>query len=380
MRKDKTNRLLAGDTLYDLTEAYRAGARACRAETPFWANPHRDGSQRHADWASGHDNEAAGLHRVSVTIDAIEAKPAGIEFVAQDEEVPAPQPCEVASYRVFTRAHDEVVRAADLIAADSYLRVLLREAQERVRPDTGEIWGDEEREGAIRAVDTLKADLGDRDLSRPLILLLDNSGSMRGRPIASLVGLIGEIGDALDQAGVPFEVLGFTTRSWKGGQSRRDWIAAGHPAEPGRLNDLRHVIYRSADTPWDRGPLGLMLAEGFLKENLDGEALLWAAERGRALGGATIIHVSDGKPMDDSTLAANPADYLDRHLETVTRAILADPNLGIVRAGITEDSGSFRLRDRDKGLGRIADILVQATLQALKPDTPASDRSGPEGP
>jgi uncharacterized protein with von Willebrand factor type A (vWA) domain len=316
MTKRKMNQLLVGDTLYDLTEAYRAGARACRAETPFWSNPHRDGSQRHADWAAGHDNEAAGLHRVSVTIDAIEAAPAGLEFVSPEEEGLPPEPA-TPPYRVFTRAHDEEVRATELLSVDPDLKVRLREAQDGARPDTGALWSEEERGAAIRTLDTLRTGLAERDLARPLILLLDNSGSMRGKPIFALTALIGEIGDALDQAGVSFEVLGFTTRSWKGGRSREDWIMAGRPSQPGRLNDLRHVIYRSAEEPWDRGPLSLMLSPGFPKENLDGEALLWAAERGRALGGATIVQVSDGKPMDDSTLSVNPADYLDRHLEAV---------------------------------------------------------------
>lgn len=377
MRKDKTNRLLVGDTLYDLTEAYRNGARACRTETPFWANPHRDGSQRHADWAAGHDNEAAGLHQVSVTVDAIELPPAGLELTAPDEEdilEPAP-----LSYQVFTRKHDEVIRGGDLLASDPGARLGLREVRAHVAPDQDGLWFEAERAAARHAIASLESGLADQASGRPVMFLLDNSGSMRGRPIAALVWVMGEIGDALDRSGVPFEVLGFTTRNWKGGRSREDWIMEGRPAEPGRLNDLRHIIYRAAAEPWDPEPLNLMLAEGFLKENVDGEALLWAAERGRKLGGAVIVHVTDGKPMDDSTLAANPADYLDRHLETITRAIHADPDLGLVRADLKAESGYLRSRaqDKDPGLGWIANILVEATLQALKPDTPASERSGP---
>ena len=215
MSKRKVNQLLIGDTLYDLTEAYRNGARACRAETPFWANPHRDGSQRHADWAYGHDHEAAGLHKVSVSLDVIEAAPAGIEFTAPEEEgltdVPPAPP-----YRAFTTAHDEVIHAKDLLGPDPGRRSDMRGILARVAPDNEAFWDEKDRETGREALDLLTK-LPDLSGSGPVILLLDNSGSMRGRHIASLVGLIGQIGDALDQAGLRFEVLGFTTRSWKGG-------------------------------------------------------------------------------------------------------------------------------------------------------------------
>lgn len=378
MSKRKVNQLLIGDTLHELTESYRNGARACRAETPFWANPHRDGSQRHADWAAGHDNEAAGHHRITVTLDAIEAEPAGLEFIAPEEErvcVDPPPP-----YQVFTRAHDEEVRALELLATDPDWLTGVREIRERVALGSDVFWGEEERSVARAVITRLETALAETAPSRPLILLLDNSGSMRGRPIAALVPMIEEIGGRLDAAGVPFEALGFTTRSWKGGRSRQDWLLAGRPQRPGRLCDLRHIVYRDAADPWDPEALSLMFADGLLKENVDGEALLWAAERGRRLGGAAILHVTDGAPIDDSTLSVNPADYLDRHLNDVSHAIGADPALTLIRAHLKDDpSPSERRRGfPETGLGRVAEILVGATIAALR--GPEPDRDGPDGP
>jgi hypothetical protein len=379
MPKNRTNTLLIGDTLYELTEAYRNGARACRAETPFWANPHRDGSQRHADWAAGHDNEAAGHHRVTVTLDAIEAAPAGLELIAPEEEVLEPVPA-ASAYRAFTAAHDEVVRAVDLIASDPAKHIGIRGALDSLSLDSDAFWDEASRVEARASLDVFRATLPDGLRSRPLILLLDNSGSMRGQSVAALVGVLGEMGGALDQAGIPFEVLGFTTRSWKGGRAREDWILGGRPHQPGRLCELRHVIYKDAAEPWNPDLLGLMLMEGFLKENVDGEALLWAAERGRQLGGATILHVTDGKPMDDSTLSANPADYLDRHLETVSRQIGADPDLTLIRGDISDPKPLDRKARQESKLTHLAQVLVEATLQAIAAPRPERDSPQPDGP
>lgn len=336
MRKRRTNQLLVGDTVYDLTEAYRNGARACRSETPFRANPHREGSQRHADWAAGHENEASGLHRISVTLDVVETAPAGAEFVAPGEERRVSTP---APYRVFTRDHDETVPATELLGRMADRKPALRGLLDQSGPDQIGVWSVIEREEALGALAELGRALSQDAPSRPVLFLLDNSGSMRGRQIAALVGLLGRIGPLLEETGVPFEVLGFTTRSWKGGHSREGWIADGRPPAPGRLCDLRHVIYKDAAASWDPDPMCLMLAEGFLKENVDGEALLWAAERARALGGGTILHVTDGTPVDQSTLAANPSDYLDRHLEEVRGALNADPDLDLLTIAIEPDMG-----------------------------------------
>ena len=149
-------------------------------------------------------------------------------------------------------------------------------------------------------------------------LLLDNSGSMRGRPITVAATCADILARTLERCGVKVEILGFTTRAWKGGQSREAWLAAGKPANPGRLNDLRHIIYKSADAPWRRARknLGLMMREGLLKENIDGEALNWAYRRllGRTEQRRILMMISDGAPVDDSTLSVNPGNYLERHL------------------------------------------------------------------
>ena len=152
-------------------------------------------------------------------------------------------------------------------------------------------------------------------------LLIDNSGSMRGRPITVAAMSADILARTLERCGVKVEILGFTTRAWKGGQARERWIAAGKPANPGRLNDLRHIVYKPADAPWRRARrnLGLMLREGILKENIDGEALAWAHNRllGRPEERRILMVISDGAPVDDSTLSVNPGNYLEKHLREV---------------------------------------------------------------
>jgi cobaltochelatase CobT len=145
----------------------------------------------------------------------------------------------------------------------------------------------------------------------------------------------------LERCGVKVEVLGFTTRMWKGGQSRERWISAGKPANPGRLNDLRHIVYKSADAPWRRArkSLGLMLREGILKENIDGEALLWAHNRlvGRPEQRKILMVISDGAPVDDSTLSVNPGNYLERHLRDVIVWIQKQSPVELIAIGIGHD-------------------------------------------
>ncbi|HZF34818.1 MAG TPA: cobaltochelatase subunit CobT [Candidatus Angelobacter sp.] len=172
-------------------------------------------------------------------------------------------------------------------------------------------------------------------------LLIDNSGSMRGRPITVAAMSADILARTLERCGVKVEVLGFTTRMWKGGQSRERWIAAGKPANPGRLNDLRHIIYKSADAPWRRArkSLGLMLREGILKENIDGEALLWAHNRlvGRGEQRKILMVISDGAPVDDSTLSVNPGNYLERHLREAIGWIETQSPVELIAIGIGHD-------------------------------------------
>jgi cobaltochelatase CobT len=172
-------------------------------------------------------------------------------------------------------------------------------------------------------------------------LLLDNSGSMRGRPITVAATCADILARTLERCGVKVEILGFTTRAWKGGQSREAWLAAGKPPNPGRLNDLRHIIYKSADAPWRRARknLGLMMREGLLKENIDGEALDWAHKRllARTEQRRILMMISDGAPVDDSTLSVNAGNYLERHLRWVIEEIETRSPVELIAIGIGHD-------------------------------------------
>ncbi|MFL5209141.1 MAG: cobaltochelatase CobT-related protein, partial [Microvirga sp.] len=172
-------------------------------------------------------------------------------------------------------------------------------------------------------------------------LLIDNSGSMRGRPITVAATCADILARTLERCGVRVEILGFTTRAWKGGQARETWLQSGKPANPGRLNDLRHIVYKSADAPWRRArrTLGLMMREGLLKENIDGEALLWAHNRliARPEQRKILMMISDGAPVDDSTLSVNPGNYLERHLRAVIELIETRSPVELLAIGIGHD-------------------------------------------
>jgi cobaltochelatase CobT len=172
-------------------------------------------------------------------------------------------------------------------------------------------------------------------------LLIDNSGSMRGRPITVAATCADILARTLERCGVKVEILGFTTRAWKGGQSRETWLQSGKQPNPGRLNDLRHIIYKSADAPWRRARrnLGLMMREGLLKENIDGEALEWAHQRllGRPEQRRIMMVISDGAPVDDSTLSVNPGNYLERHLRHVINQIETRSPVELIAIGIGHD-------------------------------------------
>jgi cobaltochelatase CobT len=172
-------------------------------------------------------------------------------------------------------------------------------------------------------------------------LLIDNSGSMRGRPIMVAAMCADILARTLERCAVKVEVLGFTTRAWKGGQSRERWFASGKPTQPGRLNDLRHIVYKAADTPWRRSRrnLGLMMREGLLKENIDGEALMWAHSRliGRPEQRRILMVISDGAPVDDSTLSVNSGNYLECHLRQVIAEIENKSPIELSAIGIGHD-------------------------------------------
>jgi cobaltochelatase CobT len=212
-------------------------------------------------------------------------------------------------------------------------------------------------------------------------LLLDNSGSMRGRPITVAATCADILARTLERCGVKVEILGFTTRAWKGGQSREAWLAAGKPANPGRLNDLRHIIYKSADAPWRRARknLGLMMREGLLKENIDGEALDWAHKRllARPEQRKILMMISDGAPVDDSTLSVNSGNYLERHLRWIIEEIETRSPVELIAIGIGHDVTRYYRRavtivDAEELGGAITEKLAE--LFSETHGAPSADR------
>ena len=199
-------------------------------------------------------------------------------------------------------------------------------------------------------------------------LLIDNSGSMRGRPITVAAMSADILARTLERCAVKVEILGFTTRAWKGGQARERWIAEGKPANPGRLNDLRHIIYKPADAPWRRARknLGLMLREGILKENIDGEALMWAHDRliARTEQRRVLMVISDGAPVDDSTLSVNPGNYLEKHLREAIEYIENRSPVELIAIGIGHDVTRYYKRavtivDAEQLGGTMTDKLAE---------------------
>jgi cobaltochelatase CobT len=273
-------------------------------------------------------------------------------------------------YRAFTTQFDEVVEADDLCDADELSRLrghldqqlqhmqtvvgrLANRLQRRLLAKQNRSWEFDLEEGMLdasrlaRVIANPTVPLSykrERDTEfrdTVVSLLIDNSGSMRGRPIAVAAMCADILARTLERCAVKVEILGFTTRQWKGGQSREKWLTEGKPQGPGRLNDLRHIIYKNADAPWRRArrSLGLMLREGLLKENIDGEALLWAHTRllARPEQRRILMVISDGAPVDDSTLSVNAGNYLDRHLREVIRWIEARSPVELVAIGIGHD-------------------------------------------
>ena len=273
-------------------------------------------------------------------------------------------------YRAFTTECDEVVDADALCDADELARLrmlldqqlahlqsviarLANRLQRRLLAKQMRSWEFDIEEGILDSARlariianpvyplSYKREKETRFRDTVVSLLIDNSGSMRGRPITVAAMSADILARTLERCGVKVEILGFTTRAWKGGQSRERWIAAGKPPNPGRLNDLRHIVYKSADAPWRRArrSLGLMLREGILKENIDGEALLWAHNRllGRTEQRRILMVISDGAPVDDSTLSVNPGNYLERHLREVINVIERTSPVQLVAIGIGHD-------------------------------------------
>jgi cobaltochelatase CobT len=273
-------------------------------------------------------------------------------------------------YKIFTPQFDETVSATELCDSDELSRLrnfldqqlqsmqgvvarLANKLQRLLMAQQNRTWEFDLEEGLLDTsrltriiIDPMfplsfkrEKDMVFRDTV--VTLLLDNSGSMRGRPIMVAAMCADILARTLERCGVKVEILGFTTRAWKGGQSREKWIAEGKPPHPGRLNDLRHIVYKAADEPWRRARrnLGLMMREGLLKENIDGEALMWAHNRliPRPEQRRILMVISDGAPVDDSTLSVNAGNYLERHLRRVIDEIEGKSSVELVAIGIGHD-------------------------------------------
>jgi cobaltochelatase CobT len=273
-------------------------------------------------------------------------------------------------YKVHTTQFDEIVEATELCDAEELARLrafldqqltamqgvvsrLANKLQRLLMAQQNRTWEFDLEEGMLDTsrlpriiIDPMyplsfkrEKDMTFRDTV--VTLLLDNSGSMRGRPIMVAAMCADILARTLERCAVKTEILGFTTRAWKGGQSREKWIADGKPPHPGRLNDLRHIVYKAADEPWRRARrnLGLMMREGLLKENIDGEALMWAHNRivARPEQRKILMVISDGAPVDDSTLSVNAGNYLERHLRHVIEEIEDKSSVELNAIGIGHD-------------------------------------------
>jgi cobaltochelatase CobT len=308
-------------------------------------------------------------------------------------------------YKVFTNQFDEEIAAEDLCDSEELTRLrnyldkqlsslqgvvarLANRLQRKLMAQQNRSWDFDLEEGVLDAarltrvvIDPMhplsfKVEQDTQFRDTVVTLLLDNSGSMRGRPITVAATCADILARTLERCGVKVEILGFTTRAWKGGQSREKWLGAAKPSNPGRLNDLRHIIYKSADSPWRRARrnLGLMMREGLLKENIDGEALIWAHNRllARTEQRRILMVISDGAPVDDSTLSVNSGNYLEKHLRQVINDIEQRSPVELIAIGIGHDVTRYYKRavtivDAEELGGAMTDKLAE-----LFSETPAA--------
>ena len=394
---DKLERLLGdqrkfGDAVHDLLESLDMGEDRSASDDEEQGDEgdqdrQKDETGEQGDAADSQDAEKMSMEEAEASADASEATEEAVDAPAADmaddsemgESETAAEPWRSRNrqneprgpdYRPFTMRFDEVTPAEELCEPEELDRLrgyldkqlshlqgvvarLANRLQRRLMAQQNRAWDFDLEEGLLDPVrlpriimDPLHAlsfkqekETNFRDTV--VTLLLDNSGSMRGRPITVAATCADILARTLERCGVKVEILGFTTRAWKGGSSREAWLAAGKPPNPGRLNDLRHIIYKSADAPWRRARknLGLMMREGLLKENIDGEALDWAHKRllARTEQRKILMMISDGAPVDDSTLSVNPGNYLERHLRWVIEEIETRSPVELIAIGIGHD-------------------------------------------
>jgi cobaltochelatase CobT len=347
-----------------------------------------------------------------------EASDAAADEFSEDEDADAEMPGEAkrrdnpfadlpkqTDYRVFTTSFDETVGAEELCEEEELERLrafldkqlvnlsgvvgrLANRLQRRLMAQQNRSWDFDLEEGYLDSarlvrvvIDPMqplsfKQERDTRFRDTVVTLLLDNSGSMRGRPITVAATCADILARTLERCGVSVEILGFTTRAWKGGQSREKWLKEGKPANPGRLNDLRHIVYKSADAPWRRARrnLGLMMREGLLKENIDGEALLWAHQRllARPEQRRILMMISDGAPVDDSTLSVNPGNYLERHLRAVIELIETRSPVELLAIGIGHDvTRYYRRAVTIVDAEELAGAMTEQLAALFEEETPA---------
>jgi cobaltochelatase CobT len=394
---DRLERLLDdqrkfGDAVHDLLEALDMGEDRTTSDEEEEGEEgdqdrRKDETGEKGEAADSEDMEKMSVEDAEASADAAETAEEAVDAPAADmaddsemgESETAAEPWRPRNrqneprgpdYRPFTMRFDEVVPAEELCEPEELDRLrgyldkqlshlqgvvarLANRLQRRLMAQQSRAWEFDLEEGMLDParlpriiIDPLHAlsfkqekETTFRDTV--VTLLLDNSGSMRGRPITVAATCADILARTLERCGVKVEILGFTTRAWKGGQSRESWLAAGKSANPGRLNDLRHIIYKSADAPWRRARknLGLMMREGLLKENIDGEALDWAHKRllARSEQRKILMMISDGAPVDDSTLSVNPGNYLERHLRWIIEEIETRSPVELIAIGIGHD-------------------------------------------
>ena len=326
------------------------------------ASPERSQEQQQDEQQASLSTEDDAEEEMSEDTDMPDAEP--------PPDLPPPVSDASAEYRVFTQTFDEEVRAEDLAEPAELERLrayldkqleplrgavarLANKLQRRLQAQQNRSWEFDKEEGILDAARlarvvanpttplSFKVEKETEFRDTVVTLLIDNSGSMRGRPISIAAICADVLARTLERCSVKVEILGFTTRAWKGGQSREAWLAGGRPPQPGRLNDLRHIIYKPADAPWRRvrPNLGLMMKEGLLKENIDGEALEWAHRRlvKRPEQRRILMVISDGAPVDDSTLSVNPANFLEKHLRDVIAMVERKKQVELLAIGIGHD-------------------------------------------
>ncbi len=354
--------------------------------------------------ASSSEQDATGDSDESSEIDS-ELNPSDSEEIANDGDKSASSEqgnldekhlSNQPNYKIFTNRFDEIVNAPELCPSEelAQLRSLLdkqletlagavarlaNKLQRRLMAQQNRSWNFDLEEGVLDSARLTRVILdpmqplsfkaeADSDFRDTVVtLLIDNSGSMRGRPITIAAICADILARTLERCGVKVEILGFTTKAWKGGKSREAWLEANRPVNPGRVNDIRHIIYKGADEPYRhaRKNLGLMMREGLLKENIDGEALEWAKNRlmGRSENRRILVVISDGAPVDDSTQSVNSPNYLEAHLREVIKNIETSSPIQLIAIGIGHDvtryyQHAITLQDAEELAGALTDELA----------------------